>query len=407
MSTDSSTPPTSPAAPKVVEAGSTTTADDVPMKRYPRAAIILVGLAGATVAGIGISSLRGILAPTLLTLVLTICAAPVRDWLPARGVPRGIATPTIVLVVFGVLAAFVYAIVIALTQFLAMLPTYSDQFTQIGESVARWLGSVGIGQAQIQAIVAGIDPRNIVATVAGALGGVAALTGALVIVLTMMILMAADSSYARVIFGQLAAINPDFIAAITQYTSNVRRYMVVTTLLGIAQGTLNTIALAFLGVPSALLWGMLAFLCSFIPNVGYFIALIPPLFFGFLVGGWSTAIVVLVVYAVINAVVQSIVQPRIVGQAVSLSQTVTLFSVLFWAVILGPIGAILAVPLTLLAKAVLMDADPRARRWQPAVGPTAETRALLSAEVEQERANRKAARTATEPAPPVDEQGSR
>jgi AI-2 transport protein TqsA len=400
MSTDSTTPSTSPAAPKVVEGGSTTTADAVPTKRYPRAAIILVGLAGATVAGMGISSLRGILAPTLLTLVLTICAAPVRDWLPARGVPRGIATPTIVLVVFGVLAAFVYAIVIALAQFLAMLPTYSDQFAQIGESVARWLGSVGIGQAQIQAIVAGIDPRNIVATVAGALGGVAALTGALVIVLTMMILMAADSAYARVIFGQLREVNPDFIAAITQYTSNVRRYMVVTTLLGIVQGTLNTIALAFLGVPSALLWGMLSFLCSFVPNVGYFIALIPPLFFGFLVGGWSTAIVVLVVYAVINAVVQSIVQPRVVGQAVSLSQTVTLFSVLFWAVIIGPVGAILAVPLTLLAKAVLMDADPSARRWQPAVGPTAETRALLSAEVAKERANRQAARTATEPAPP-------
>jgi AI-2 transport protein TqsA len=389
MSADSRTPSTSPAAPKTVEGG-----------RYPRAAIILLGLAGATVAGIGISSLRGILAPTLLTLVLTICAAPVRDWLPARGVPRGIATPTIVLVVFGVLAAFVYAIVIALIQFVAMLPTYSDQFAQIGESVARWLGSVGIGQAQIQDIVTGIDPRNIVATVVGALGGVVNLTGALVIVLTMMILMAADSAYARVIFGQLGAINPDFIAAITQYTSNVRRYMVVTTLLGIAQGTLNSTALAILGVPSALLWGMLAFLCSFIPNVGYFIALVPPLFFGFLVGGWSTAIVVLVVYAVINAVVQSIVQPRVVGQAVSLSQTVTLFSVLFWAVIIGPIGAILAVPLTLLAKAVLMDADPRARVWQPAVGPTAETRALLRAEVAQERANRQAARTATEPAPP-------
>src|SRR5688500_6771540 len=126
MSTDSTTPSTSPAAPKTVEGG-----------RYPRAAIILVGLAGATVAGIGISSLRGILAPPLLTLLLTICAAPVRDWLPARGVPRGIATPAIVLVVFGVLAAFVYAIVIAVIQFLEMLPTYSDQFTQIDRKSTR------------------------------------------------------------------------------------------------------------------------------------------------------------------------------------------------------------------------------------------------------------------------------
>ena len=376
------------------------------MTMYPRATVILLGLAAATVTGIGISGLRGILAPTLLTLVLTICAAPVRARLSARGVPRGIATAAIVLVVFGMLAAFAYAILIALTQFSAMLPTYSEQFAQIGASIARWLESLGIGQAQIQAVVAGMDPGNIVATVAGALGGVADLTGALVIVLTMMILMASDSAYAGVIFGQLGAINPDLIAAIKQFTSNVRRYMVVTTLLGIAQGTLNTIALAILGVPAALLWGMLAFLCSFIPNVGYFLALIPPLVFGFLEGGWPTAIAVLVVYAVINAVVQSIIQPRVVGEAVSLNQTVTLFSVLFWAVIIGPVGAILAVPLTLLAKAVLMDADPRARRWQPALGPTAETRALLSAEVVQERANRKAMRTATEPEPPVDDQGS-
>ena len=55
-------------------------------------------------------------------------------------------------------------------------------------------------------------------------------------------------------------------------------------------------------VPAALLWGLLAFLCSYIPNVGYFLALVPPLLFGFLVGGWSTGIAVLVVYGVINGV---------------------------------------------------------------------------------------------------------
>jgi AI-2 transport protein TqsA len=285
------------------------------------------------------------------------------------------------------------------------LPTYSEQFTRIGSSIARWLTSLGIDQVQIHAVVVGADPRNIVAVVAGAVGGVANLIGALVIVLTMMILMAADSAYTRVIFGQLGAVNPNLIAAITQYTSNVRRYMVVTTLLGIAQGALNTIALVILGVPAALLWGLLAFLCSYIPNVGYFLALVPPLLFGFLVGGWPTGIAVLVVYGLINAVVQSIIQPRVVGQAVSLNQALTLFSVLFWAVIIGPIGAILAIPLTLLAKAVLVDADPRARRWQPALGPTAETRALLKAEVAQERADRQAASASAQPAS-VDDDGS-
>jgi AI-2 transport protein TqsA len=390
VSTDSGTPAPSSIRTPVLDGSIAAAFRGAPSDRYPRATIILLALAGATVVAIGISGLRGILAPTLLTLVLTICAAPVRARLKALGVPGGIATTAVALVVFAVLAAFVYAIVIALIQFIAMLPTYSEQFASIGSSIGRWLEGLGIGQAQIQEAVAGADPRNVVASVAGAVGGVLDLTGALVIVLTMMILMAADSSYARVILDQLGAVNPQLVGAITEYTANVRRYMVMTTLLGVAQGTLNTIALLVLGVPAALLWGLLAFLCSYIPNVGYFVALVPPLLFGFLVGGWPTAIAVLVVYAVINAVVQSIVQPRVIGQAVSLSQTLTLFSVLFWALVIGPIGAILAVPLTLLVKAVLVDADPRTRPWQPALGPTAETRALFKAEIARERAERRA-----------------
>jgi hypothetical protein len=154
-------------------------------------------------------------------------------------------------------------------------------------------------------------------------------------------------------------------------------------------------------VPGALLWGLLSFLCSFIPNIGYFIAIIPPIVFGFLVGGWPTAIAVIVVYGLVNAVVQSIVQPRVVGNAVALSQTITFVSVLFWAVVLGPIGAILAVPLTLLVRTVLLDADPRLRLWRPATGDLVGTRevaaemsAAVRADSKAARAESKAARTA-------------
>jgi predicted PurR-regulated permease PerM len=168
--------------------------------------------------------------------------------------------------------------------------------------------------------------------------------------------------------------------------------MVVTTVLGIVQGALNTIALAILQVPAALLWGLLAFLCSFIPNIGYFFAIIPPLLFGFLVGGWGTVIAIVVIYGLINAIVQSIIQPRVVGQAVSLSQTITFFSVLFWAVVIGPIGAILAIPLTLLAKTLLIDANPEAHWWRPALGPTVETRDLAKAQEAAAKADRRGQR---------------
>lgn len=337
---------------------------------------MLVGLAALTVTSVGMNGIRGILAPVLLTLIVTICANPVRTYLRKRGVPQAIATGSVVVVMFALLAGFTVTVVIAVGQFVAMLPQYSSQFEEIGSNIGAWLGSLGIGKEQADLVVSGIDPHNIIALVSGAVGGVFSVSGALVIVLTMMILMSADAVYVPTILRQLNERQPHVVAALTAYASNVRRYMVVTTVLGVVQGGLNTIALWIMHVPAALLWGLLAFLCSFVPNIGYFFAIIPPLVFGFLVGGWPTVIVIVIVYALINAVVQSIIQPRVVGQAVSLSQTVTFFSVLFWAIVIGPIGAILAIPLTLLGKALLVDSDPEARFWRPAFGPTTETRGI-------------------------------
>ncbi|MET4581054.1 AI-2 transport protein TqsA [Conyzicola nivalis] len=362
---------------------------DTAAARSPRATTILVALAAATVVAIGMSSIRGILAPTLLTLILVICANPVRTWLLAKGVPPGLATGSVILVVFGLLATFTYTIVIAFAQFVDMLPDYADEIAQIGTNVGAWLQSLGFGQAQVQSVVSGIDPGNIAGVVTNAIGSIAGITGALVIILTMMILMAADAVYSRTILGQLRSHNPNLVLALGDYASNVRRYMVVTTVLGIAQGALNAIALVVLQVPAALLWGLLAFLCSFIPNIGYFFAIVPPVLFGYLVGGWPTVIAVIVVYGVINAVVQSIIQPRVVGHAVSLSQTITFFSVLFWAVVIGPIGAILAVPLTLMAKTFLVDANPESHWWRPALGPTGETRDMARASEDEAKRDRR------------------
>jgi AI-2 transport protein TqsA len=360
-----------------------------------RGTTILVALAAATVTAIGISSLRGILAPTLLTLVLVICANPVRTGLLRKGVPGGIATGSVILVVFGLLAGFTYTILIAFGQFIAMLPTYSAQFAQIGEEIAAWLNDLGFAPLETQAVMSSISPGSIAAAVSDALGSVLGITGALVIILTMMILMAADAAYSRTILGQLSTHKPSLVVAIGRYATDVRRYMVVTAALGLAQGALNATALYIMQVPAALLWGLLAFLCSFIPNIGYFFAIIPPLVFGSLVGGWTTAIAIIIVYGLIKAIVQSVIQPRLVGHAVSLSQTITFFSVLFWAAIIGPLGAILAIPLTLLAKTMLLDANPEAHWWRPALGPTGVTRDLAKAagaEAKRERQSRRVAR---------------
>lgn len=357
-----------------------------------RGTAILVGLAAATVTLIGISGIRDILAPVLLALVLTICAHPVRTSLEKRGVSRGIATGSVILVVFALLAAFVYGAIVAVAQFATLLPTYAGELESLGASIANALAKLGIGPDQIQSIINGFSPSSILTYFTGILGSVFGITGFLVIVLTMLILMSADAAAVPTILIQLGRRRPHLVDALRSYASNVRRYMVVTTVLGVAQGVLNALALLLLHVPGALLWGVLAFLCSFIPNIGYFFALIPPLFFGFLVGGWSTAIAIVIIYGVINAVVQTIVQPRVVGNAVSLSQTITFFSVLFWAVIIGPIGAILAIPLTLFMRTILIDADPTIQWMRPAIGVTPETRQMMKAAAAAAKSDRQAKR---------------
>ena len=161
-------------------------------------------------------------------------------------------------------------------------------------------------------------------------------------------------------------------------------------MLGLAQGLINWFALVLLGVPGAFIWAVLSFLCSFIPNIGYFIAIIPPIIFGGLTGGWPTVVAVIVLYGIVNAGVQSIVQPRVVGNAVALSQSITFFSVLFWAIVLGPTGAILAIPLTLLVRVMLIDTNPRMPWVRPLLGDFVETKAQLATSDAARRTERKA-----------------
>jgi AI-2 transport protein TqsA len=362
-----------------------------------RNAFIMLGLGGAVVAAFGISAAASIIAPVFLALILTICVHPLRVTLERRGVPRGIATGSVITAVTLLLLAFGYAVLVAFGQFAGLLPEFADEITAWGADVAAWLSSIGIGSDGITALFANFDPAALIDFIAGLVGGLTGLTAALVIIFTMLLLMAMDAGYLPTLLRQTRPHRPLLVSALTNYGRNVRRYMVVTTVLGLVQGVINWVALLLLGVPGAFIWGLLAFLCSFIPNVGYFIAIIPPIIFGGLVGGWPTVIAVIVVYGIVNAIVQSIVQPRVVGNAVSLSQTITFFSVLLWAVVLGPIGAILAIPLTLLLRLVLVDANPAMAWIRPLLGELDETKSIIAESDAARKADRKARRGSAHP----------
>jgi AI-2 transport protein TqsA len=364
-----------------------------PRPVLPRTATILLELGSATIAAFGIAAIRGIVTPVFLAFVLTVCVHPLRLWMQRHGIPRGIATGTTIAAVFALLAGFAAVLIAALAQFSGLLPQFAPQIAQLGAFIAQMLESAGFGPEQAQTFLEGFTPGRIIGFIGGLLGNVTNIVGALVVILTTLILMAVDGSRVPALLTHLKYHRPALVSAFNGFGAGVRRYMVATTILGVAQGLFNWLVLIILQVPGALLWGLLSFICSFIPNIGYFIAIVPPLFFGFLSGGWPTALAVILVYGVINSVIQSIVQPKYIGNAVSLSETLTFVSVLFWAVILGPFGAILAVPLTLLVRMILLDSDPSMAWWRPLTGDKKDLEPILKQEDDAIRARRTLRRT--------------
>ena len=100
------------------------------------------------------------------------------------------------------------------------------------------------------------------------------------------------------------------------------------------------------------------------------IGLVPPALLALLGGDWRLMIFVVIAYVLLNSLFTSLIQPYFIGDAVGVSVTMTLISLVFWGWVLGPLGAILAIPLTLLVKAVLIDADPNAAWAETLVGST-------------------------------------
>ena len=158
--------------------------------------------------------------------------------------------------------------------------------------------------------------------------------------------------------------DPDSVAYARSASAvpSVVKFLGIITVLNLVIAILDTIFLWFLGIPHPILWGIIAFICGFIPYIGYWISVLPPLILGFVQGGVTTAIVVLLGYWFINGMLSSVVAPRFFGKGLNVSPVLTLLAVLFWGWLLGPVGAIVGVPLTVLLKSIVLE-NYASTRW--------------------------------------------
>jgi AI-2 transport protein TqsA len=157
----------------------------------------------------------------------------------------------------------------------------------------------------------------------------------------------------------IAAERPHLPIALGLFARGTRSYLWVSTVFGGIVAIGDTVALMVIGIPLPVVWGLLSFITNYVPNIGFVLGLVPPAILALLDGGWTEFWTVVAVYALLNFVVQTLIQPRFVGDSVGLSMTVTFVALLFWGWVLGALGALLAIPLTLLLKALLVDVDPR------------------------------------------------
>jgi predicted PurR-regulated permease PerM len=321
--------------------------------------VLLVGAAAATIAVAGVREIAWLIAPVMLALVVVVALMPVQRWLLRCGVPRWAAATVLLVLVWSVLLGLGSLLVVALAQFAVLLPDYAPQFQLLLDDTVRRLDEAGLSSTQIQELVDRFDYGQLVGLATGLLARVTDTATTLVLLLSAMVFLAIESGGFGRRLALVAEDRPHLPIAMGLFARGTRSYLLVSTVFGAIVAVGDTIALAVLDVPMPVLWGLLSFITNYVPNIGFVLGVIPPALLGLLDGGWTEFWVILGVYAVLNFVVQTLIQPRFVGDSVGLSMTVTFLALLFWGWVLGALGALLAIPLTLLVKALLVDVDPR------------------------------------------------
>ena len=328
----------------------------------PRGLLILLGIGSAVLAIAGMRAAADVVGPVFLALVLTIAVHPVHGYAQRRQWPAWTGTLLGVVLTYLILIGLCAVLLLAVARFASLVPQYQDDLASLLKGGANKLKDMGVGQQQVDDFVGSFDPRVLIEFAGDILAGLLAVVSNLFFIVPLLLFLCADAAQFTNKLNDVRAHREAVVTSLESFAHGTRRYLVVSTVFGFGVAVLDTVFLVFTPIPAPLLWGLLAFITNYIPNIGFVIGMAPPAILGLLVGGPELMVLVVVVYSGLNIAIQSVIQPKFVGDAVGLSPTITFVSLLFWAWVLGAVGALFAVPLTLLVKATLVDVD-RDQGW--------------------------------------------
>lgn len=322
--------------------------------------IVLVGSAFVILMA-GLQQVGNIVGPVFLALTLAITMRPLTSHLGRRGLPRWVGTIAVLAVIYALLITMFSAVGLAIGQLATTLPDYSDRFTELYHQLTDGLAHIGVDDAALNRVRDQFSFTSVLGLVQTLLGQLSSITTLVLFLLLSLAFLVLDTADMDQRIAIVRAARPHLLCALDDFCDRVRRYWLYSAVFGVILAVGDYIALLLLGVPFPLTWAIVAFICNFIPNIGFAVAVVPPALLALLADGPVKALWVLGAFIVISFVVQTLLLPKFMGDAVGLNTTTTFISLLFWAGIIGPLGALLAIPLTLFLRAVLIDSTPELR----------------------------------------------
>ncbi len=324
-------------------------------------------LAALIVITAGLKAAEDLAVPFLLAAFIATIGATPMFWLERHRVPGWLAITIVVVAMVGILMGVGALAAQSASTFTQKLPFYQERLTSLYEEAIAWLGGYGIELSR-QMLLENFNPGQALAmagnTLAG-LGGV--LSNSFLILLTVIFILAEASSFPRKLRDILRDADrsmPHF----ARFAENVNRYIAIKTTVSLITGLAIAAYLAVLGVDFPILWGLLAFLLNFVPAIGSIIAAAPAVLLALVQIGPGYALLTAMGYAVVNIGMGNIVEPRFMGRELGLSTLVVFLSLVLWGWVLGPVGMLLSVPLTMTAK-IALEANPATDWLAHLLGP--------------------------------------
>ena len=305
-------------------------------------------MASVVVVLAGIKSASGIIIPFLLSLFIAIILSPSYNFFKKKGVPEAISLLLVIGIFLTFLALVAKLIGTSATDFSANIDMYSDKLSSYYTSIASYAEDFGI-VLPVNEFSNLVDSKRIMTfgtTVLQSMGSM--FTNGFVIILTVLFMLLESSHFAEKI--DFADGKRDTMVHIQEISLKIKHYMVLKALISLLTGFVVWIALVLIGTDYAFLWGVMAFMFNFIPNIGSIIAAIPAVLITLVQLGSFSALLVTLLYTAVNVIIGSFIEPKVMGKGLGLSTLVVFLSLLFWGWLLGIVGMLLSIPLTIMAK---------------------------------------------------------